>query len=96
TWLDSDHLLVLSKSGAGRTQMFQVPLNGGESTEITAPRGVKSVTANWPNWPNGEPHVVISIAPTPTSPGSMELSKSGMLNPDWQPLAKGTTPVFPS
>ena len=94
TWLDSDHLLVLSKSGAGRTQMFQVPLNGGESTEITAPRGVKSVTANWPNWPNGEPHVVISIAPTPTSPGSMELSKSGMLNPDWQPLAKGTTPVF--
>ncbi len=95
TWLDPDHLLVLSKSSAGRTQMFQVPLNGGDSTEITSPRRVTSVAANWPNWPNGQPRVVISIAPTPSSPGNMEISKSGMLNPDWQPLAKGTTPVFP-
>jgi hypothetical protein len=95
TWLDPDHLLVLSKSSAGRTQMFQVPLNGGDSTEITSPRRVTSVAANWPNWPNGQPRVVIGIAPTPSSPGNMEISKSGMLNPDWQPLAKGTTPVFP-
>jgi hypothetical protein len=94
-WLDPDHLLALSRSDTGRTQMFEVPLNGGESTEVAIPRGVTSVTANWPGG-QAQPHVVIGIAPpTPTSPGSIEISKSGMLNPDWQPLAKGATPVFP-
>jgi hypothetical protein len=93
-WLDPDDLLALSRSSTGRTQMFEVPLNGGESTEVAIPRGVTSVAASWPGG-QAQPHVVIGTAPTPTSPGSIEISKSGMLNPDWQPLAKGTTPVFP-
>jgi hypothetical protein len=92
TWLDPDHLLVLSRSG-GRTQLFEVPLNGVESTEIPTPRGVMSVAASWPS--GLQPHVVIGIAPTPTSPGTIEMSKTGLQNPDWQPVAKGTTPVFP-
>jgi hypothetical protein len=93
TWLDPDHLLVLSRSG-GRTQLFEVPLNGVESTEIPTPRGVTSVAASWPGG-QAEPHVVIGIAPRPASPGTIEMSKTGLQNPDWQPIAKGTTPVFP-
>jgi Lipoprotein LpqB beta-propeller domain/Sporulation and spore germination len=92
TWLDPDHLLVLSRS-SGRTQLFEVPLNGVESTEIPTPRGVTSVAASWPSGP--QPHVVIGIAATPTSPGTIEMSMTGLQNPDWQPVAKGTTPVFP-
>ena len=95
TWLDPDHLLVLSRS-SGRTQLFEVPLNGAESTEIPTPRGVTSVAVNWPS---GQPaNVIIGIAATPTSLGTIEVSKTGLTNPDWQPVVKGvegTTPVFP-
>lgn len=95
TWLDPDDLLVLSRS-SGRTQLFEVPLNGAESTEIPTPRGVTSVAVSWPS---GQPaQVIIGIAPTPTSPGTIEVSKTGLTNPDWQPVVKdveGTTPVFP-
>jgi hypothetical protein len=93
-WLDPDHLLVLSRSSIGRTQLFEVPLTGGVSTEVPIPRGVISVAASWPSL-QPAPHVLIGIAPTPTSPGSIEISKTSLLNPDWRPLAKGTTPVFP-
>jgi lipoprotein LpqB-like beta-propeller protein len=94
TWLDPDHLLVLSHSG-GLTHMFEVPLNGGESTEIPAPRGLTSVAASWPSGPPTTPLVVIGIAPTPTSPAKLEVSKTWLPSPDWQPVVKGTTPVFP-
>ncbi len=40
TWLDPDHLLVLGRTGSGRTQLYEVPLNGGQSTPIATPRGV--------------------------------------------------------
>jgi hypothetical protein len=93
TWLDPDHLLALSRSGTGRTQLFEVPLNGGESTEITIPVGVTSLAASWPNGP--APHVVIGIAPTVNSPGKIEMAKSGWPNPDWVPVAQGTSPVYP-
>jgi hypothetical protein len=93
TWLDPDHLLVLSRSG-GRTQMFQVPLNGGESTEISVPDEVTSVAASWPSGQT-QPHVVIGIAPTASSPGRIEMSKTGWPNPHWLPVVRGTDPVFP-
>jgi hypothetical protein len=94
-WLDPDDLLALSTSSTGRTQMFEVPLNGGESTEVAIPGGVTSVAASWPSPPPATPHVVIGIAPTLSSPGKIEISKTVLPNADWQPLAKGTTPVFP-
>src|SRR5262249_28886432 len=95
TWLDSDHLLALSKSGAGRTQLFEVPLTGGESTEVTIPPGVTSVAASWLG---GQAfRVVIGIRPTVNTPGKIEMAKNGWPNPDWVDVtgAKGTSPVYP-
>ncbi len=101
TWLDPDHLLVLDQTGAGKTEIWEVPLNSGNSTEIASPPGVTSLAARWPN-PKvdaaGTPvdlQVIIGIAPSRTSPGGIEIDKSGLVNPDWVPLVKGITPVFP-
>jgi hypothetical protein len=94
TWLDPDHLLVLDRIGSGRTQLYIVPLNGGQSTPIATPHGVESVTASWPMG-NGEPSVAVAIAPSPTYPdGTIQVAKSGWPSPDWRQVAKGTTPVF--
>ena len=93
TWLDPDHLLVLDRS-AGKSEIYQVPLSSGASTEIATPRGVTSLAAIWP-YGQLYPQVVVSIAPTRTTPGEIEMSKTSPLNPDWQLVAKGITPVFP-
>ena len=93
TWLDPDHLLVLSQNGPHKTELYEVPLNGGQSTPIATPRGATSVAAIWPTGP--DPTIAVGIPPTATSPGVIELTKSGPLNPDWQQVAKGVTPVFP-
>ena len=63
TWLDPDHLLVLGRTGSGRTQLYEVPLNGGQSTPIATPRGVTSVTASWPG-KQRQPFIAVAIAPT--------------------------------
>jgi Lipoprotein LpqB beta-propeller domain len=94
TWLDPDHLLVLSRSNSGRTQLFEVPLNGGQSAEIPIPAEVISVSASWPNG-QAEPQVVIGLAPTVTSPGQIDMSKGAWPNPDWVPVGQGTLPVYP-
>jgi hypothetical protein len=45
-WWDSDHLLVLERLH-GNSQLYKVPLNGGESIKLlTAPESAVSVTAN--------------------------------------------------
>ncbi|HUZ51712.1 MAG TPA: LpqB family beta-propeller domain-containing protein [Streptosporangiaceae bacterium] len=93
TWLDPDHLLVLDRT-AGKTEIYQVPLSSGASTEIATPRGVTSLAASWP-YGQLYPQVVVGIAPTRTTPGQIEMSKTSPLNPDWQPVVKGITPVFP-
>ncbi len=58
TWLDPDHLLVLAETGNGRTQLYDVPLNGGQSIPIATPRDLtcsatencaELVTASWPS-----------------------------------------------
>jgi hypothetical protein len=71
-----------------------VPLNGGQSTEIPTPRGVASVAASQPAGQSQPPLIVIGIAPTGTTPGKIEESSNGLLNPDWKPVASGITPVF--
>jgi hypothetical protein len=93
TWLDPDHLLVLSQNGQDKTELFEVPLNGGQSTPIATPRGAVCVAASWPRGP--DPTMAVAIAPTATSPGAIQLTKTGPLNPDWHQVAKGVTPVFP-
>lgn len=104
TWLDPDHLLVLGRTGSGRTQLYEVPLNGGQSTPIATPRGVTAVTASWPA-KQPQPFIAVAIAPTATSPAEIQMSTSGWPSPDWQQVAKGPTglqdpasiltPVFP-
>ncbi len=98
TWLDPDHLLVLGRIGTARTQLYDVPLNGGQSTPIATPHGVMpsstSLAASWPARQNA-PSIAVGIAPTATSPGVIQMSTSGVLNPAWRQVAKGTTPVFP-
>jgi hypothetical protein len=93
TWLDPDHLLVLGQAG-GRSELFEVPLNGGSSTEVSVPRGVTSIAANWPS--SAElPRVVVAVAGTNDQAGSIWTSKAGLLNRGWSPMARGSTPVFP-
>ncbi len=45
SWFGSDHLLVLDKK-AGKTSLYEVPLNGGQSTELPTPADSVSVAAN--------------------------------------------------
>jgi hypothetical protein len=94
TWLDPDHLLVLGRTGTARKQLYDVPLNGGQSTPIATPHRVKSLAVSWPRGQSA-PSIAVGIAPTRTSPGAIQMSKSGVLNPDWRQVAKGITPVFP-
>jgi hypothetical protein len=99
TWLNPDHLLVLDRLGPTKTELFEVPLNGGQSTEIPTPPGVVSVAASQPAGPPQPPLIVIGIAPTvspagTTTPGKIEESSNGLLNPDWKLVASGITPAF--
>ena len=93
TWLDPDHLLVLNRT-AGKSEIYQVPLSSGPPTEIVTPNGVTSLSASWP-YGQRYPQLAVGIAPTSTTPGQIEISKTSPLNPDWQPVVKGITPVFP-
>ncbi len=93
TWLDPDDLLVLGQVGA-RTQLYEVPLNGGQSTPIATPHGVRSVAASWPAG-QGAPSIAIAIALPHSSARLIQTSKTGLLNPNWRRAGKGITPVFP-
>lgn len=94
SWLDPDHLLVLDQTGPGRTEIYEVPLNGGASTEITTPAGVTSLSATWPD-PAKPPRVVIGLAAAGDSAARIEESRGALVNPEWQALGTGVTPVFP-
>jgi hypothetical protein len=52
------------------------------------------VAASQPAGQSQPPLIVIGIAPTGTTPGKIEESSNGLLNPDWKPVASGITPVF--
>jgi hypothetical protein len=94
SWLNSDLLLVLDQGSHGRKQLFEVPLNGGQSTPIAVPPGATSVTANWPKG-QAAPQIVVAIAPTVSTPASIEVSEAKLPTTDWLTLVTGTTPVFP-
>lgn len=93
SWLDPDHLLVLDRAGKGRNLIYEVPLNGGKSTPVPTPPGVVSLSAAWPD-PGKPPRLVIGVK---AKDGTLriEYSQSALINPDWQPLGGGVTPVFP-
>ncbi len=93
-WLDPDHLLVLDRPPSGKAQLYEVPLDGGPSTQVATPSGAISLAANWPYGPVN-PQLAVGIAPVGTAPGEIEIDKNGLLNPRWVPQVKGVTPVFP-
>jgi hypothetical protein len=39
--------------------------------------------------------VVVAIPQSKNAPDRIEAASNGLLNPDWQQVAKGITPVFP-
>jgi hypothetical protein len=94
SWLDPDRLVVLDQKDGGRTVLYEVPLDGARSTEIPTPSGVTAVAAAAQD--SRQPRVLVAIAPTATtSAGEIEMSTTELPNPDWRPLVKGITPVFP-
>jgi hypothetical protein len=93
SWLEPDRLLVLDKKDRARTVLYEVPLDGARSTEIPTPSGVTSVAAA--PQASQQPRVLVAIAPTATSPGKIEMSTTELTNPDWRPLVRGITPVYP-
>lgn len=96
SWVDPDHLMVLDQVRPGRNEIYEVPLNGGASTEITTPPGAISLAAASPA-PGRPPRVVIGIKTAGVF--KIEYLHGSLINPDWQPLGNGTTtgktPVFP-
>jgi hypothetical protein len=46
SWWGTDHLLVLDQKADGTTELYEVPLNGGESMPYPTPPGALSVAAN--------------------------------------------------
>ncbi|MBO0807786.1 MAG: GerMN domain-containing protein, partial [Actinobacteria bacterium] len=52
TWYDADHLLAVTKSAGGGTQLWEVPVNGGMAVKQGAPpQGIVSVAAAGPRNP---------------------------------------------
>jgi len=94
TWLDPDHLLVLDRPASGKAQIYEVPLDGGPSTQVATPSGAISLAASWP-YGQVNPQLAVGITPIGTSPGEIEIDKNGLLNPRWLSQVKGITPVFP-
>jgi hypothetical protein len=94
TWLDPDHLLVLDRRAPGKAQIYEVPLDGGASTQVATPSGAISLASNWP-YGQVNPQLAVGIAPAGAVPGEIEIDKNGLLNPRWLAEVKGITPVFP-
>jgi hypothetical protein len=96
SWLDPDHLMVLDTMRAGRKVIYQVPLNGGASTQVTTPPGVTSLAATEPV-PGKSPRIFVGI--DRAGARRIEYLHGTLINPDWQPLGYGITtaitPVFP-
>jgi hypothetical protein len=82
-WWGADHLLVLDKEADG-TQLYEVPLNGGESTPVPTPPDAVSVAANGSSVAVG----------TLTAAGPV-LKVSRDLGGIWHRIAGASTPAYP-
>jgi hypothetical protein len=76
SWYDADHLVVLSRS-----QLYEVPVNGGALIPVGPAPGAVQVAAAGPG----------QVA---TAGGGVILTSSGP-NENQQPAAKGTSPTYP-
>lgn len=87
TWWGPDHLLVLDRRG-GATQLYEAPLNGGQSSRVPAPPNVTSVAGN------GSVVVVGTRTTQGGSPQAM-IESANNLDGIWHRVAAGSTPVYP-
>jgi lipoprotein LpqB-like beta-propeller protein len=83
-WLDPDHLLVLDRRD-GRSQLFDVPLNGAKSTEVATPPGAISVASN------GSIIAVGTLSPS----GQSDVKVARTIGSQWHRLAGAGSPVYP-
>jgi Lipoprotein LpqB beta-propeller domain len=83
-WLDPDHLLVLDRHD-GRSQLFDVPLNGAKSTEVATPPGAVSVASN------GSIIAVGTVGPS----GQSDVKVARTIGSEWHRLAGASSPVYP-
>jgi hypothetical protein len=87
TWWGPDHLLVLDQRH-GDDQLYEVPLNGGQSTRVPTPPGVVTVTGNG--------SVVVVGTKTVEDGSTQELIESATgLNGIWHQAASGSLPTYP-
>ncbi len=83
-WWDADHLLVLDKHD-NRAQLYEVPLNGGKSTEVATPDGAESIASN------GSIIAVGTVGPT----GQFSVKVARSIGGEWHRLAGASLPVYP-
>lgn len=84
TWWDSDHLLVLERQHRVR-ELYDVPLNGGESAKVLTPAGAVSVTAN------GQ---FVAVGTGSVGHGRRLVLVSHGLDGPWVPADPGATPAY--
>jgi hypothetical protein len=83
TWWNSDHLLVLEHPHGGVSQLYDVPVNGGESTKVLTPPNAISVTANG-----------TFIAVETAGNGQPAVLASRGLEGSWVQVDAGTAPTY--
>ncbi|MHB1433894.1 MAG: LpqB family beta-propeller domain-containing protein [Streptosporangiaceae bacterium] len=90
TWWDADHLLVLFQplSGDAQPQLYEVPLNGGPSHQVSTPRGAVSVAA-------AGTELAVGSTSIPGSLIGQDIYYTNGLDSPWLPLGSGSTAVFP-
>lgn len=86
SWWDSDHLLVLCRSG-NISQLYLVPLTGGSSSKVPTPANAVSVTAN------GSVVAVGTLGSAEQGQSTVQISQQvdGAWEV-WTPVAPGSTP----
>jgi hypothetical protein len=81
SWYDADHIIVLAGSGSG-AQLYEVPVNGGQSSLSGTQSGTVSVTGDGAGLAVGLSDEQLFVSPS--------------LNAPWEPVASaGSAPVFP-
>jgi Lipoprotein LpqB beta-propeller domain/Sporulation and spore germination len=86
TWWGPDHLLVLDQRHA-IDQLYEVPLNGGQSVRVPTPPGVTSVTGDGSV-------VVVGIKETEGGTTRELIESASGLDGIWHRVAPGTVPTY--
>ncbi|HET9893615.1 MAG TPA: LpqB family beta-propeller domain-containing protein [Streptosporangiaceae bacterium] len=83
SWYDANHLLVLDRRHGG-SQLYEVPLDGDQSTSVPTPPGAISVTSNG---------TIVAVGTE--RQGRVSLKVAHGLEGLWRQLSPGSSPVYP-